>query len=227
MNTFVIIFWILLGILIICFFRYLAYVSPDSEKNNIYKSTEDAILIAVIIVMSFVPQFGYITIVPGLSLTLLHLPVLIGAYRGGWKKGILYGLTFGITSWIVAIEQPLGLNAFFVFPWISVLSRILFGFFAGLLFAFIKKKNKLYRNGLLIGIVSFFLSILHTCLVFADLFIFYPQEMINFFKTSSSIGSGIVMGMVVILIIGSLGEATLASIFTPLVTRTLAKITKE
>ena len=227
MELTTIIFWVLMICLLLAYFRYLHFVSPPSSRESVSSLTEDAAIIALIIIMGFVPQFGYITIVPGVSLTLLHLPLLVGAYRGDWKRGILYGVAFGLTSWFQAIQNAAGLNAFFVYPWVSVLPRALFGFFAGLAFFFLKKGDKLYRNGFVIAAISFALTLLHTGLVFADLFLFYPTEMISFFSLSSSIGNGIVVGVTVILLLGSLGEAILGAIFTPIVTKTLTKLLRK
>lgn len=227
MNSFIIVFWVVVAIIFLGYFCFLRCVSPLDNKNSVYQMTEDAAIISIIIVMGFVPQFGYIMIVPGLSLTLIHIPVLIGAYRGDWKRGLLYGLVFGVTSWIQAIQNAAGLNAFFVYPWISVLPRVLFGFFAGLCFSFFKKRNKLYRNGLLIAAISFFLTLLHTGLVFGSLFLFYPSEMISYFSLSGSIGNGIVLGVTSILLLGCVGEATIGAIFTPIVGKTLARLLRK
>ncbi len=220
-------FWLFFAFSFISYMVYLHKVSPEENGYSVSMMSEDAVIIAIIIVMGFVPQFGYITVVPGISLTLMHLPVLLGAYRGGWKRGTLYGFAFGVTSCLQAIQNNAGLNAFFIYPWVSVLPRVLFGFFAGLSFLFLKKGNKLSHDGLPLAAISFALTLLHTGLVFADLFLFYPNEMIAFFSNSSVIGSGIVLGVTLILVLGCLGEATLAAIFTPIVGKTLDKITRR
>lgn len=227
MSTQGIAFWIFFAFSFISYLIYLHAVSPEEKGYSVSMMSEDAVIIAIIVVMGFVPQFGYITVVPGISLTLMHLPVLLGAYRGGWKRGIFYGFAFGVTSCLQAIQNNVGLNAFFIYPWVSVLPRVLFGFFAGLFFSFLKKGNKLSHDGLLLAVISFALTLLHTGLVFADLFLFYPSEMISFFSNSSVIGSGIVVGVTLILILGCLGEATLAALFTPIVGKTLDKITRK
>ncbi len=228
MNVEAIVFWVFFAALFLAYFVYLRFISPkDEESDSVSRITEDSVIIAIIVIMGFVPQFGYISIVPGISLTLMHLPVLIGAYRGGWKRGVFYGIAFGVTSWLQALQNGAGLNAFFIYPWVSVLPRLLFGFCAGLSFSFLKKGNKLYRNGLLVAAISFLLTLLHTGFVFADLFLFYPNEMIAFFSSSSTIGEGITMGVTLMLLLGCLGEATLAALFTPAVGRTLARITRR
>lgn len=228
MNTDVIVFWVFFAALFLAYFAYLRFITPkEEESDSISRMTEDSVIIAIIVIMGFVPQFGYISVVPGISLTLMHLPVLIGAYRGGWKRGLFYGIAFGVTSWLQALENGAGLNAFFIYPWVSVLPRLLFGFCAGLSFSFLKKGNKLYQNGLFIAAISFLLTLLHTGLVFGDLFLFYPNEMVSFFSSSSTVGEGVTIGVTLVLLLGCLGEATLAALLTPIVGRTLAKITRR
>ena len=65
----------------------------------------DAIFIAIIAAMTFVPYVGMITL-PFISFTLLHLPVLLGAYLFGWRKGLLFGIAMGVCSLIKATTLP-------------------------------------------------------------------------------------------------------------------------
>lgn len=187
----------------------------------------DSFFLAIIFVMGLVPQFGYITIVPGFSLTLLHIPVLLGAYLFGPKKGLLYGLFFGFTSLLAALLQPVGFNAFFVYPWVSIIPRFLFGFLAGSLFYLMRKNTKIYRNGLIVGGASFLLTCLHSTLVFLDLYVFFPAETKAFLLASGSFGaslSGLVIGFVAL---GMLGEAVLAAILVPAVGKATLRFVKR
>lgn len=227
MNGNAVAFWLFFAFIFLGYLFYLRRISPDEKGYSVSQMSEDAVVIAIIVTMGFIPQFGYISVVPGISLTLMHLPVLLGAYRGGAKRGLLYGLAFGITSCLQAIQNNVGLNAFFIYPWVSILPRAIFGFLAGLSFSFLKKGNKLSHDGLLIASIAFLLTLLHTGLVFGDLFIFYSDEMIAFFSSNSAIGNGIVVGVTLILALGCLGEAVLGAIFTPIVGKTLAKVTRR
>jgi len=60
--------------------------------------TQLGLMIAVIIVMSLTP-LGYIK-TPGLTITLLTVPVAIGAMLLGPVGGLVCGLTFGLTSFL-------------------------------------------------------------------------------------------------------------------------------
>ena len=129
MNYLTISFWILTIIWIALLLISLHKMSP---KGNIKARdiTFHALIIALIVVMGFVPEAGYISFVPGISFSLIHLPVLLGAYHKGWKGGIIYGIAFGVTSWIQGMMSGVGFNALFAMPWVSIPPRLLFGFFA-------------------------------------------------------------------------------------------------
>ena len=104
----------------------------------------NALIIAIIAVMTFVPYVGYISI-PGtpISITTIHIAVIIFAWMFGWSKGIVAGLAFGVMSLIKAAAMPVSpSDVYFVNPLISVLPRLLFGFIAGLGFDLLKLIRK-------------------------------------------------------------------------------------
>lgn len=221
MDSIWIIFWVFFALCIIGFLALVKKTFPTEIK--VKSLAMDAMIIAIIVIMGLIPQVGYIMILPGLSLTLVHLPVLLGCYIGGPKKGLLYGLVFGLTSWYQAMFNMSGLNIFFIYPWISVLPRVLFGFIAGLVFSFLRKllkgKDKFYVTS---G-TSFLLTVIHTALVFSCLFIFYPTEMISLFGSTQEITQGVTFFFFGVILLGAAGEALLAAILIPI----LGKVFKE
>lgn len=228
MNFNTIVFWVILLIWVALLLLSLHKESVSNKEGvKVQDITFHALIIALIAVMGFVPEAGYISFVPGISFSLVHLPVLIGSYRKGWKGGLIYGIAFGITSWIQAMMNPVGFNALFVVPWVSVLSRAIFGFLAGLVFDLLRKNSKMYKNVFVIAGFSFVLTILHTVLVFADLFTFYPETMIAYFTSSSPAAEGVAFTFVAIIALGMLGEATLAAIINPLISKAMAKIGRK
>ncbi len=101
-----------------------------------------ALFIAIIAIMSFVPFMGYIT-TGGISITTLHIPLIIGAVALGKNKGAILGLAFGIFNLIRAYTSGTPEALIFINPMISVLPRILAGYFIGLFFEFINNfENK-------------------------------------------------------------------------------------
>ena len=176
----------------------------------------DAIFVGIIAVMTFVPMVGMIAINSVVSFTLLHLPVVLGAYLFGWRKGLVLGVSMGVCSMLKAIIAPTGaLDPLFVWPWISVLPRALFGFLSGLFFDLLHKNSKLYGNPLIVGLLSFAFTVMHTVFVFGSLFIFFPNETYGLLSTESPFAGGITVFVAIIILFGMLGEATLAGIVTP------------
>lgn len=213
--------WILIALFLIGILAfYQASFKAERKTKNI---AFDAIIIAIILVMGLIPQVGYLFILPWLALTLLHIPVLVGASIGGAKRGALYGLVFGLTSMAQAAMNGTGLNAFFVYPWIALPPRIVFGFLAGLFFSLTKRSPKL-SGGLGKGVLSFFLTILHTGLVFLTLYAFYPGEIGGYFASSDPVAEGVAITFLVSVLLGALGEATLAAVMVPLIDRPLRKM---
>ena len=173
----------------------------------------DAMFLAIIAVMTFVPYVGYIQI--GLiSFTLIHLPVLIGAALFGWKRGLMYGIFFGLGSLIKATTYPGTIDFLFVNPLISVLPRAVFGLVAGLAFSLARKLPKIYLKGGFIAVLSFLLTALHTFLVLTMLIIVYRPEL-EVFLNSSVTWVGLALGGLITT--GALIEAAIAAIITPTV----------
>ena len=176
----------------------------------------DAIFVGIIAVMTFVPMVGMIAINSVVSFTLLHLPVVLGAYLFGWRKGLVLGVAMGVCSMLKAIIAPTGaLDPLFVWPWISVLPRALFGYLSGLFFDLLHKNSKLYGNPLIVGLLSFAFTVMHTVFVFGSLFIFFPNETYGLLSSESPFAGGITVFVAIIILFGMLGEATLAGIVTP------------
>ena len=107
------------------------------KNNRIRLMAIDAMFIALIGIFAFVPFLGFITLGP-VSFTTIPILVFIGAYIFGWKRGLIYGIAFGLFSLFKALTVPGTFDYFFINPLISVLPRAVFGFVAGLLGGFIK-----------------------------------------------------------------------------------------
>lgn len=97
------------------------------KNNQIYNMTLTAVFASVIMLMALIPQIGFVTILPGVSVTLVHIPVLIGIFLLPRNYAILLGLFFGLGSWIASfMYASSAFDLAFQYPWISVLPRILF-----------------------------------------------------------------------------------------------------
>jgi uncharacterized membrane protein len=73
-------------------------------------------------------RWGFIPWVAGASLTIMHIPVIIGAVLEGPVVGVLIGLIFGVFSLIQAAVAPNGpTDIWFTNPLLSVLPRLFIG----------------------------------------------------------------------------------------------------
>lgn len=67
-----------------------------AQSANLRNLTKLALLLALEIVMAFTP-LGMLQI-PPVSLTIMHIPVIIGGILMGWKAGAFLGGAFGVLS---------------------------------------------------------------------------------------------------------------------------------
>lgn len=132
--------------------------------------TLTAVLSAIVLVMALVPNFGFITVTPFVGFTIIHIPILIGAFYGGRKVGGFLGALFGITSMFVAFTRPAAaLDPIFTNPLVSILPRFLIGYFAVDVLNLYKKwvSNVHLQNSLFFGTMT----LLHSLLVIPLLYI--------------------------------------------------------
>lgn len=192
----------------------------NTRRKNILSIAIDAFFLAIILLMTYT-AIGFIPL-GVISITIIHVPVLIGAYLFGHKKGALYGLFFGLVSLLKAIESPSGiLDPFFQNPLISVLPRVLFGLIAGFIFEFIKSlpvKNALKRPLVILG--GFVSTLIHSVLVLGILGVLNGDELnklLEGYYASFWLFMGITLGT------SSMLEATAGGIITPIVSFPLQK----
>lgn len=137
-----------------------------------------ALFIVIIFLMAFTP-LGYIRTL-GLSITLLSVPVAVGAIMLGPSAGAILGGVFGITSFIQCFGlEPFGTILFPINPVgtfiLCMVPRILMGWLTGLIFAGIRKIDKT-KN----------ISYAATCLAapLLNTVLFMPTLMIFFYNNS-------------------------------------------
>ena len=95
-------------------------------QDRTRKIVVTGILGAIIVFLNLTP-FGFIPWA-GVSLTLIHIPVIIGAVIEGPIVGLVLGFIFGITSLLRAAYAPNSiLDPYFVNPLISILPRLFIG----------------------------------------------------------------------------------------------------
>ncbi len=88
-------------------------------------------------------HLGFIPWVAGAALTIMHVPVIIGAVLEGPVVGTAIGLIFGLFSLLQAILAPTGpVDVWFQNPVISVLPRLFIGVVAWLGYKALKNVNE-------------------------------------------------------------------------------------
>lgn len=111
---------------------------------------------------------------PIFSLTIMHIPVIIGALLEGPVIGIAVGLIFGLFSMYQNITAP-GLTSFIFWnPIIALIPRILIGIVAYYSFKLLKSKVK--STGVCVGIASILATLTNTIGVLGLTYILYLDK---------------------------------------------------
>ncbi len=116
-----------------------------NRNSKVIYMVELALLIAIILIMAFTP-IGYIKTL-GLEITLIVVPVAIGATLMGPTGGAVLGAVFGLTSFYQCFGMSpfgsvlLSINPVFTFI-TCVPTRILAGWLAGVIFKVLHKNDK-------------------------------------------------------------------------------------
>ncbi len=99
------------------------------------------ILGAIAIILG-ITRLGFIPWFAGASLTIMHVPVIIGAILEGPVVGLGIGLIFGVFSWLQASIAPNGpTDVIFTNPLISVLPRLFIGPVSWLVWRALQRSN--------------------------------------------------------------------------------------
>jgi len=86
-----------------------------------------------------ITRLGFIPWFSGASLTIMHIPVIIGAVLEGPIVGLVIGLVFGVFSLIQAVAPTGSGDIIFTNPLISILPRLFIGPVAWLIYSGLKK----------------------------------------------------------------------------------------
>lgn len=153
----------------------------ESKKFSTKQFVEMALLTAVILLLAFTP-IGYIRTF-GLEITLIVVPVTVGAVTLGPAAGAVLGAVFGITSFIQCFGMSpfgavlLGINPFATFV-VCVVSRILMGWLTGVIYQALKNVRQIKKAAVVIA--NLIGPFLNTCFFMGTLVLcFYHTEYIQ------------------------------------------------
>lgn len=192
------------------------------KKNQLFTLTLTAMFCALIIALTFIPYTGYI-VYGLLSITTIHVVVILGAVILGPVRGAVLGLVWGVTCLLYAMMNGTADAAIFLDPRISVIPRILVGFAAGWYYrGFDKLFSKLPQkvHSTLAAVITAILGTLtNTVLVLSA---------ISLFGTGvATLGSTLTVILQTALALNGVVETLLAAIVVPAVSLPLFQLTKR
>ena len=139
-----------------------------NKRFGVSELTLNAMFMAITIVLSLVPFLGMISI-GVISITTMHIPVIVAGIVLGWKGGLINGIFFGLASMYIAATRPVGLlDVLFVNPIVAVLPRALFGLSVGLLSDGLKRITR--NNVVSSSITAVVSTLLHAVFVLSILY---------------------------------------------------------
>ena len=185
---------------------------------------------SALIILMGIPglHLGYVQINPTISLTIMHIPVVLAAALAGLPGAIVTSLVFGLTSLINAAANPGGvLDPLFKYPQCSVLPRLIFGFAAYGFFAMLGLIPRVPK-AINAAVSAFLSSLLHTVAVIGSLYVFLNTQTL---AAMGGKGFLVIMGLV---LPGAMMEAAAALLVSAAVVSAIAigtkgksKLTKE
>lgn len=200
----------------------------NKKKFSTKQFVELALLVAIVLLMTFTPV-GYIKTF-GLEITLIVVPVTVGAVTLGPAAGAILGEVFGITSFIRCFGMNafgavlLGINPIATFI-VCVVSRVLMGWLTGLIYQGLKKIRPVQKASVVIANVIG--PLLNTFFFMSTLVIFFYQtEYIQ--GIAASLGAANPLAFVIAFVgINGLVEAIVCFIAGSAVSKALQAVLKN
>lgn len=196
--------------------------------TKVQKMVLSAVLAALLIFL-MISGLGYIPTGFGFTITILMLPVAIGAILLGPAVGAFLGFVFGLTSFATCFlgMDPFGVALLAISPWktavVCLVPRILCGWLCGLIFKGLQKIDK--TQFLSYGVASVSAALLNTFFFLFALWIFFGTDPAVTQYTGGSSN--------LFLLIGALGgvnaliEAASCLVLGTAITKALAVVQKK
>lgn len=147
------------------------------KKKKLVRLVLFALFSALVVIMTFTPNFGYITIGNTISITTIHIVVILGSAMLGPGYGAALGGVWGLLCLIKAFLEPILVNIPFQNPIISVLPRILVGLVVGLIVYGLSKTK--VPKPIYVAIATIVGTLTNTVLVITALNVFNGFETIT------------------------------------------------
>ncbi|EOR27579.1 membrane protein [Clostridium sartagoforme AAU1] len=176
-----------------------------NSRENVRKMVVVAMLSGICLFLGLT-GLGFIPL-PLFKLTILHLPVIIGAIIEGPIAGASIGFIFGLFSIYQNITTPTPMSPFFYNPLVSILPRVLIGVVSYYVYIFLRSKLKNKR--LSIGIAAICGSLTNTIGVLGSIYLIYFKDYASILMQRGSISSGS-LGKVTIALLSVIGTNGIA-----------------
>lgn len=191
-------------------------------RQKLRRNTLLALFGTIVIVQNLVPVLGNIPIGP-LSITLIHITVIVAAIVLGPVQGMIIGGIWGMITFVRAFIWPTSPLAVICFtnPLISVFPRILVGAVAGYGFLWLKKCISDRKSMVFAAMAG---SMTNTLLVLGQIYLFYHNQAPRLYAVDVRQLLPYLLGVV-----GTNGipEMLLAAVTVPLIATALLKVLKK
>lgn len=203
--------------------------NPAKGTKNTSYMVQLALMIALVVAVSFIPILGYIPLVV-IKATTVHIPVIIGAILLGPKAGAVLGLTMGITSIIKNTIEP-SLTSFVFSPFvpmpgtdsgdlrallIALLPRMMIGVVAGVVYKLVSHFDK--KGFVACGSAALLGSLTNTALVLGGIYVMFGKQYAQAINVAFEVLGTYIMGIVAT---NGLAEAAVAVMLCVLIIRPL------
>lgn len=198
-----------------------------NSRQNVRKMVIVAMLSGICLFLGLT-GLGFIPL-PLFKLTILHLPVIIGAIIEGPVVGASIGLIFGLFSIYQNITAPTPMSPFFYNPLVSILPRVLIGIVSYYVYKFLRSKLKNVK--LSISIAAIIGSLVNTIgvlgLIYLIYFKDYAQVLMDKGTVASNSISAVTTALLTVIGTNGLAEAILSAIIVTPIVIAVSKIQKK
>lgn len=187
------------------------------KNRDVFQLTIISMMVAILIVQTFVPMLGYIPLGP-IDVTIVHITVILAAVLFGEKIGLIVGTAWGLLSMFRAYTQPTPFNIVFLNPLISVLPRLIVGWGSGMVYKLLKDRFSIRVTYAITGAIG---TLTNTVLVLGSIYVFASEAYANALGISETALLG-ALGTVVVT--NGVIEVIASFIILPLVAIPLGKV---
>lgn len=157
-----------------------------NQRQKTKRMIVTALFCALIVVMQLT-GIGLIAL-PGIKMTTLHIPVILGAILLGAKEGALLGGVFGLCSIWANTTTP-AITSFVFSPfmsqegfvgvlksiWVALICRILLGVFSAFAWKALKKLK--VHQAIAFPLTAIFSTVFHTVIVLLSMYLLFAHSL--------------------------------------------------